>query len=252
MTPSLSSGQVAALCQLGVLLRWLAIAFAGLAGLLAPKTPRLLLWEILAAAVYNGLVTLAILRADREDLKPIALITTIIDQLFCFSFIAIYNVIPGSQQVAAYVPAMLEAVAFFGVLGAALSVGIFIAAVLLVGAAGAVFWRGPFEGIGAFAAIMIVVLLAVCMVGVNRVLLVRASSAEPDFDERNAMEGAALSSREQEVLRLVAQGCSNATIASRLGLSERTVKNSMERLLAQLRARNRAEAVAAASRLRLL
>jgi DNA-binding NarL/FixJ family response regulator len=37
-------------------------------------------------------------------------------------------------------------------------------------------------------------------------------------------------------------------IASQLGMSERTVKACLERLLGQLRARNRAEAVAAAIR----
>src|SRR5262249_61595791 len=34
-----------------------------------------------------------------------------------------------------------------------------------------------------------------------------------------------LSEREQEVLRLVAEGCSNTTIAERLAISEDTVKN---------------------------
>ncbi len=60
------------------------------------------------------------------------------------------------------------------------------------------------------------------------------------------------SPREQEVLRLVAQGYSNAMIASRLHLSENTVKTYVETLLTRLNARNRAEAVAAASRLNLL
>jgi DNA-binding NarL/FixJ family response regulator len=53
-------------------------------------------------------------------------------------------------------------------------------------------------------------------------------------------------------LRLVADGYSNTMIASRLHLSENTVKGYVESLLGRLNARNRAEAVAAASRLNLL
>ena len=61
-----------------------------------------------------------------------------------------------------------------------------------------------------------------------------------------------LSPREQEVLRLVSEGCSNGMIASRLHLSENTVKSHVESVLSRLGARNRAEAVAAASRQRLI
>ena len=61
-----------------------------------------------------------------------------------------------------------------------------------------------------------------------------------------------LSARELEVLRLVAEGYSNTMIASRLNLSDNTIKGHVEALLIRLNARNRAEAVAAASRLNLL
>jgi len=50
----------------------------------------------------------------------------------------------------------------------------------------------------------------------------------------------------------VAAGYSNTMIATRLHLSENTVKTYMESLLARFHARNRAEAVAAASRLNIL
>ena len=49
-----------------------------------------------------------------------------------------------------------------------------------------------------------------------------------------------------------AEGYSNTMIASRLNLSDNTVKSYVESLLTHLNARNRAEAVAAASRLKLI
>src|SRR5438034_989870 len=61
-----------------------------------------------------------------------------------------------------------------------------------------------------------------------------------------------LSRREQDVLRLVAEGYSNTMIAARLHLSDNTVRSYVESLLTHLNARNRAEAVAAASRLKLI
>src|SRR5262249_2753435 len=61
-----------------------------------------------------------------------------------------------------------------------------------------------------------------------------------------------LSAREKEVLALVSAGCSNRMIAARLHLATSTVKSHIESILERLGARNRAEAVAIAARLRLL
>ena len=52
-----------------------------------------------------------------------------------------------------------------------------------------------------------------------------------------------LSSREEEVLNLLAMGLSNASIAARLGLTEKTVKNHLNHVFAKLGVRNRTEAV---------
>ncbi|MGY1722086.1 helix-turn-helix domain-containing protein [Blastococcus sp. SYSU DS0533] len=52
-----------------------------------------------------------------------------------------------------------------------------------------------------------------------------------------------LSERENEVLRLMAEGLDNAGIARRLGLSVKTVQNHVSRLLSKLDARNRVDAV---------
>jgi len=54
---------------------------------------------------------------------------------------------------------------------------------------------------------------------------------------------ALLTSREHEVLALLAEGAANATIASRLVISEATVKSHVRHILRKLRAANRTEAV---------
>lgn len=61
--------------------------------------------------------------------------------------------------------------------------------------------------------------------------------------------GTRLTAREQEVLRLVARGMSNAEIAADLVLSENTVKTHVKNVLSKLQMKNRAEAAAYASRL---
>jgi DNA-binding NarL/FixJ family response regulator len=56
----------------------------------------------------------------------------------------------------------------------------------------------------------------------------------------------ALTEREREILVLVAQGCDNTSIARRLVLSEKTVRNHVSACLQKLQVASRAEAVAVA------
>lgn len=64
--------------------------------------------------------------------------------------------------------------------------------------------------------------------------------------------GVKLSSRELEVLRLVAQGASNKEIADTLVIAEGTVKNHLTNILAKLEARDRMQAVLKARELGLI
>ncbi len=62
--------------------------------------------------------------------------------------------------------------------------------------------------------------------------------------ERSTVPRAALTARQLEILRLIAQGLTNAAIAERLVVTEGTVKWHVKQILAKTGAANRAEAVA--------
>jgi DNA-binding NarL/FixJ family response regulator len=77
-------------------------------------------------------------------------------------------------------------------------------------------------------------------------LLPRHASFAPGATARAA--AASLSTRERELLELVASGLTNKSIARRLDLSINTVKYHLASIFAKLDARTRAEAVSAAAR----
>jgi DNA-binding NarL/FixJ family response regulator len=74
------------------------------------------------------------------------------------------------------------------------------------------------------------------------------SRVSRDLLEPNGLSLSRLSTREQQVLSLVAEGHSTREVASGLHYSERTVKNVLHDVVTKLNARTRSQAVAEAVR----
>jgi len=66
------------------------------------------------------------------------------------------------------------------------------------------------------------------------------------------LDGADLSGRENEIIRLIANGLSNKEISQRLSLSEKTVKNHISRIFAKLNISARTQAAVHAIRIGLI
>ncbi len=81
---------------------------------------------------------------------------------------------------------------------------------------------------------------------VTRRLISEFALLRPTLDAASASPLAALTPRETQVLRLVADGLSNAEIAARLFVTEETVKTHVSRVLSKLGLRDRTQAVVTA------
>jgi len=81
---------------------------------------------------------------------------------------------------------------------------------------------------------------------VTRRLISEFALLRPTPDAPSSAALAALTPRETEVLRLVADGLSNAEIAARLVVAEETVKTHVSRMLSKLGLRDRTQAVVTA------
>jgi len=72
------------------------------------------------------------------------------------------------------------------------------------------------------------------------------------MDARPTPDDGALTTRELEILRLIAQGLENKEIAERLSIAPKTVGTHVHHILRKLHTRNRVEAVMCAARLGLI
>ena len=93
---------------------------------------------------------------------------------------------------------------------------------------------------------------AVLSAAVTRQLLDQVARRLPAAVSRRTDELELLTEREQEVLRMLANGLSNAEIAAALVLSEATVKSHVSNLLRKLGLRDRVQAVIYAYETRLI
>lgn len=260
LLPPPSPAQVRRHLRLGLVLRWFLIAVIAAGGMLTPQFDPILLYILAVAGFYNALVMLVMVRAPRRWDLRIALAVTLIDQVFCFVFLGLYSThVAGSQPLGGYAMGIMEAIAYFGAWGAALSLLVFTVAAVSVNQLGLPLFAHLFAGAGTFNSVLMLAAIAVVMIAVLRTRLLPAEDMTPAPNGHgpgvavpNGKPAVHLSRREQEVLQLVAEGYSNTMIARRLQLSENTVKGYVESLLFHLNVRNRTEAVAAASRLNLL
>lgn len=268
--PPLGASSIRQLARLGTVVRWPGLIFAAVLSLAVPPRSSLGLGAVLVwVAVYNAWGMIAISRADDSQILRIGRALTLIDTVSYFLVLFVFGGVGASTSIyAAYILLIVWLVAYDGAEGAILSVAIFVVGMIALHAAlrAAFGLEFPTKDVLLWSLIMVVagaILAAYDRIVVGGVLPAALGSggaavgsngehAAATVPLTSAAPAVRLSRREQEVLRLVAEGNSNAMIATRLHLSENTIKTYVENLLSRLNARNRAEAVATASRQNLI
>lgn len=248
----LAPPQVRYLGRVYAAFRWAAgFGVVALVALLAPPSNHVYLaLLVLWVAAYNVPTTLALNRVDNDSVGMVVRVAAIIDALSYFVLLAIYVPSTPAMLIALFPTVLIEMVVFDGAIG-----GIYGVALFVTGLAAVQLLQGRLSWVELVLWGAIMAITAASLTISSQVLLgAGAPDVIPAPAQRTSARpvGPRLSAREMEVLRLVADGYSNAMIASRLNLSENTIKGHVETLLTRLNARNRAEAVAAAGRLNLL
>jgi DNA-binding CsgD family transcriptional regulator len=261
--PRLSATSIRQLARLGTVVRWPGLLFAAVLSLAVPPKSSLGLALVLVwVTVYNAWGMIAISKADDRSILRVGRALTLLDTVSYFLVLFVFGGVGASTSIyAAYILLIVWMVAYDGAEGAMLCVGIFVVGMIaLHGALQAVYHQG-FGGqeVLFWSLIMVVagaILAAYDRIVIGGVLPQHDGSPTTPVVETMVTSAAAhavrLSPREQEVLQLVSEGYSNSMIAGRLHLSENTIKTHVESLLTRFNARNRAEAVAAASRQNLI
>jgi DNA-binding CsgD family transcriptional regulator len=269
--PRLNAATIRRLAWLGTVVRWPGLLFAAILSLaVKPVWPIGLALVLIWVAVYNAWGMIAISRADDASILRIGRALTLLDTVSYFLVLFVFGGVGASTSIyAAYILLIVWMVAYDGAEGAMLCVGIFVIGMIALNGALRAFLGREFDGRDVLLWSLIMVIAGAILAAYDRIVIGGVLPQETAPAANGSAPGTAtaavvtpvtgagvpavrLSPREQEVLELVAEGYSNGMIASRLHLSENTVKTYVENLLSRLNARNRAEAVAAASRQNLI
>jgi DNA-binding CsgD family transcriptional regulator len=273
--PRLNATTLRRLAWLGTVVRWPGLLFAAILSLeVKPISGIGLALILIWVALYNAWGMIQISRADDTSILRIGRALTLLDTVSYFLVLYVFGGVGASTSIyAAYILLIVWLVAYDGAEGAMLSVGIFVVGMIALNAALQAFLQRPFDGPDVLYWSLIMVVAGAILAAYDRIViggvLPQGAPAVPNGSSpptapaviisavatpvtSGTVPAVRLSPREQEVLELVAEGYSNSMIATRLHLSENTVKTYVENLLSRLNARNRAEAVAAASRQNLI
>jgi DNA-binding CsgD family transcriptional regulator len=238
--------QVRALSKVFALIRLPAgFAVLGLAALLVqsswkPGVVFLILW----VSAYDGLALFVFFRGTD------AAVTRAADAFSFFVMLWTFGPTPPGALIACYIALLNVAVSTDGIIGAGLSASLFVVGYSALSVLRNRIVGTPVDVSDIVLWSVVVVIMAISLASIQRALVqIPAEERRPRVLPDPEFH---LSPRELEVLQLVSEGYSNTMIATRLHLSDNTVKGYVEGLLTRLNARNRAEAVAAASRLKLL
>jgi DNA-binding CsgD family transcriptional regulator len=261
--PRLSATSIRQLALLGTVVRWPGLLFAAVLALaVPPRLPIGLALVLVWVTLYNAWGMIAISKADDRSILRIGRALTLLDTFSYFLVLFVFGGVGASTSIyAAYILLIVWMVAYDGAEGAMLCVGIFVLGMIALHAALKAIYGEDFGSRDVLLWSLIMVVAAAILAAYDRIVIGGVLPPAPGSAGAAAVEtpvtsasvpAVRLSPREQEVLQLVSEGYSNSMIAGRLHLSENTIKTYVENLLSRLNARNRAEAVAAASRQNLI
>jgi DNA-binding CsgD family transcriptional regulator len=273
--PRLNATSIRQLARLGTVVRWPGLLFAAILALaVPPKSPVGLALVLVWVTVYNAWGMIAISKADDRSILRVGRALTLLDTVSYFLVLFVFGGVGASTSIyAAYILLIVWMVAYDGAEGAMLVVGIFVVGMIALHAALKAVFNQNFATQDVLFWSLIMVVAGAILAAYDRIVIggvlpqaqgnasdgatpgtasaVTVAAAEVPVTSAS-VPAVRLSPREQEVLQLVSEGYSNSMIAGRLHLSENTIKTYVENLLSRLNARNRAEAVAAASRQNLI
>jgi DNA-binding CsgD family transcriptional regulator len=273
--PRLNATSIRQLARLGTVVRWPGLLFAAILALAVPPRSAVGLALVLGwVTVYNAWGMIAIARADDRSILRVGRALTLLDTVSYFLVLFVFGGVGASTSIyAAYILLIVWMVAYDGAEGAMLVVGIFVVGMIALHTALKAVFNQDFAGQDVLFWSLIMVVAGAILAAYDRIVIggvlpqakgnastgstpgiarpQTATAAEVPVTSAS-VPAVRLSPREQEVLQLVSEGYSNSMIAGRLHLSENTIKTYVENLLSRLNARNRAEAVAAASRQNLI